>query len=91
MLLSGVVTVARPAPDLNPHGPDLRKRGKGRFQPGLCYRAASVARTPLTRGQFYGGTDGTKFIKTAPPMRLSCHPAAPLTEEEVIARARTDS
>jgi hypothetical protein len=41
----------------------------------------------LTRGQFYVGTDGTKFIKTATPMCLSYHPAAPLTEEEVIARA----
>jgi hypothetical protein len=44
----------------------------------------------LTRGQFYVGTDGTKFIKTATPMCLSYHPAAPLTEEEVIARARAD-
>jgi Helicase HerA, central domain len=44
----------------------------------------------LTRGQFYVGTDGTKFIKTATPLCLSYHPAAPLTEEEVIARARAD-
>jgi DNA helicase HerA-like ATPase len=44
----------------------------------------------LTRGQFYVGTDGTKFIKTATPMCLSYHPAAPLTEDEVIARARAD-
>jgi Helicase HerA, central domain len=44
----------------------------------------------LTRGQFYVGTDGTKFIKTATPMCLSYHPAAPLTEEEVIARARAN-
>jgi hypothetical protein len=44
----------------------------------------------LTRGQFYVGTDGTKFIKTATPMCLSYHPAAPLTEEEVITRARAD-
>jgi DNA helicase HerA-like ATPase len=44
----------------------------------------------LTRGQFYVGTDGTKFIKTATPMCLSYHPAAPLTEQEVIARARAD-
>ena len=42
----------------------------------------------LTRGQFYVGTDGTKFIKTATPMCLTYHPPAPLTEEEVIARAR---
>jgi hypothetical protein len=44
----------------------------------------------LTRGQFYVATEGTKFIKTATPMCLSYHPAAPLTEEEVIARARAD-
>jgi hypothetical protein len=44
----------------------------------------------LTKGQFYVGTDGTKFIKAATPMCLSYHPAAPLTEEEVIARARAD-
>jgi Helicase HerA, central domain len=44
----------------------------------------------LTRGQFYVGTEGTKFIKTATPLCLSYHPAAPLTEEEVIARARAD-
>jgi len=44
----------------------------------------------LTRGQFYVGTDGTKFIKTATPMCLSYHPAAPLTEEEVITRAHAD-
>lgn len=42
----------------------------------------------LTRGQFYVGTDGMKFVKAATPMCLSYHPAAPLTEEEVIARAR---
>jgi hypothetical protein len=41
------------------------------------------------RGRLYVGADGTKFIKTAAPMCLSAHPAAPLTEEEVIARART--
>jgi hypothetical protein len=47
--------------------------------------------TRLTRGQFYVGTDGTKFIKTATPICLSHHPAAPLTEEEeVLARARAD-
>jgi hypothetical protein len=44
----------------------------------------------LTRGQFYVGTEGTRFIKTATPLCLSYHPAAPLTEEEVIARARAD-
>jgi hypothetical protein len=45
----------------------------------------------LTRGQFYVGTDGTKFIKTATPMCLSYHPKAPLTEEEVIARAQNSA
>jgi hypothetical protein len=45
----------------------------------------------LARGQFYVATDGTKFIKTAAPMCLSYHPAAPLTEEEVIARARANA
>ena len=44
----------------------------------------------LTRGQFYVGTEGAKFIKTATPMCLSYHPAGPLTEEEVIARARAN-
>jgi hypothetical protein len=44
----------------------------------------------LTSGQFYIATEGTKFIKAATPMCLSYHPAAPLTEEEVTARARAD-
>jgi hypothetical protein len=44
----------------------------------------------LSKGQFYVGTEGTKFIKTATSLCLSYHPAAPLTEEEVIARARAD-
>ena len=44
----------------------------------------------LGRGQFYVGTEGTKFIKTATPLCLSYHPDGPLTEEEVIARARAD-
>jgi hypothetical protein len=61
-----------------------------RFQPGLCYPGRQRARDPLTRGQFHVRTDGTKFIKTARPMCQCYHPAAPLTEEEVIARARTD-
>jgi hypothetical protein len=61
-----------------------------RFQPGLCYPGRQRGRDPLTRGQFYVGTDGTRFIKTARPMCLSYHPAPPLTGEEVIARARTD-
>jgi hypothetical protein len=58
-----------------------------RFQPGLCCPCRRRGRDPLTRGQFYVGTDGTKFIKTATSMRLGYHPAAPLTEEQVIACA----
>ncbi|HEX4830813.1 MAG TPA: DUF87 domain-containing protein [Trebonia sp.] len=42
----------------------------------------------LSRGQFYVGTEGTRFLKAATPLCLSYHPSAPLTEEEVIARAR---
>jgi hypothetical protein len=42
----------------------------------------------LTTGQFYVATEGTRFVKTATPLCLSHHPSAPLTEEEVIARAR---
>jgi hypothetical protein len=41
----------------------------------------------LTPGQFYIGTEGTSFVKAATPMCLSYHPAAPLTEEEVVLRA----
>jgi hypothetical protein len=60
------------------------------FLPGLCYPGPQRGQDPLTRSRCYVGTDGTKFIKTATPMCLSYHPADPLTEEEVIARARTD-
>jgi hypothetical protein len=42
----------------------------------------------LTTGQFYVATEGTGFVKTATSLCLSHHPSAPLTEEEVIARAR---
>ena len=42
----------------------------------------------LPRGQFYIATEGTSFAKAATPMCLSYHPAAPLTEEEVVIRAR---
>jgi hypothetical protein len=38
--------------------------------------------------QFSIATEGTSFVKAATPMCLSHHPASPLTEEEVIARAR---
>ena len=59
------------------------------FQPGLCYPGRQRGQDPLTR-QVLCRADGPEFIKTASPMCLSYHPAAPLTEEEVIARARTD-
>jgi hypothetical protein len=42
----------------------------------------------LTTGQFYVATDGTRFTKTATSLCLSHHPSAPLSEEEVIQRAR---
>jgi hypothetical protein len=42
----------------------------------------------LTAGQFYIGTEGTSFLKAGTPMCLSYHPPSPLTEEEVLARAR---
>jgi hypothetical protein len=42
----------------------------------------------LSAGQFYIGTEGTSFVKAATPMCLSYHPAGPLTEEEVVMRAR---
>jgi DNA helicase HerA-like ATPase len=42
----------------------------------------------LRAGQFYIATEGTSFAKAATPLCLSHHPASPLTEEEVIARAR---
>ena len=42
----------------------------------------------LRAGQFYIGTEGTSFVKAATPMCLSYHPEAPLTEEEVVIRAR---
>jgi Helicase HerA, central domain len=42
----------------------------------------------LRAGQFYIGTEGTSFVKAATPMCLSYHPEGPLTEEEVVIRAR---
>jgi len=42
----------------------------------------------LRPGQFYVATDGSRFVKTATRLCLSYHPDGPLTEEEVIARAR---
>lgn len=42
----------------------------------------------LKAGQFYLGTEGTSFVKAATPLCLSHHPEGPLTEEEVVTRAR---
>lgn len=42
----------------------------------------------LKAGQFYLGTEGTSFVKAATPLCLSHHPEGPLTEEEVVMRAR---
>ncbi|MBB4917557.1 ATP-binding protein [Streptosporangium saharense] len=41
----------------------------------------------LTTGQFYLAAEGTPFAKTLVPLCLSHHPKAPLTAEEVVARA----
>jgi hypothetical protein len=84
------------------HNDDRKRPGrikiKGARSPVQIGAAREVAKAKggdvpdiarFTRGQFYVGTDGTKFIETATPMCLSYHPAAPLTEK-VIARARAD-
>jgi hypothetical protein len=42
----------------------------------------------LKAGQFYFATEGSGFRKVRTPMCLSYHPSSPLTEEEVIRRAR---
>lgn len=42
----------------------------------------------LTRGEFFVATDATGFRLTTVPMCLSHHPPSPLTEDEVIDRAR---
>jgi len=41
----------------------------------------------LGAGQFYLATEGSAFRRIGAPMCLSHHPASPLTEDEVIARA----
>ncbi|MEV0357555.1 zonular occludens toxin domain-containing protein [Nocardia sp. NPDC050697] len=43
----------------------------------------------LAAGSFYGTTEGAGFAKLAAPMCLSHHPASALTEDEVLARAKT--
>jgi hypothetical protein len=42
----------------------------------------------LTSGQFYAAGDGFSFVKVKTPLCLSYHPAAPLTPEQVVERAR---
>jgi hypothetical protein len=42
----------------------------------------------LKSGQFYVAIEGVAFTKVRTPLCLSYHPKAPLTTEEVIARAR---
>jgi hypothetical protein len=42
----------------------------------------------LTSGQFYAAGDGFSFLKVKTPLCLTYHPAAPLTPEQVIERAR---
>ncbi|WP_320066742.1 ATP-binding protein [Micromonospora sp. RTGN7] len=41
----------------------------------------------LTSGQFYAAGEGFPFVKVDTPLCLTHHPKAPLTPEEVIARA----
>jgi hypothetical protein len=42
----------------------------------------------LKSGQFYAAVEGAAFAKIRTPLCLSYHPKAPLTTEEIIARAR---
>ncbi|TDC45853.1 ATP-binding protein, partial [Micromonospora sp. KC207] len=41
----------------------------------------------LTSGQFYAAGEGFSFVKVDTPLCLTHHPKAPLTPEEVVARA----
>jgi hypothetical protein len=50
-------------------------------------RVPDIAR--LATGQFYATGAGFGFVKIQVPMCLSHHPPAPLTVEEVVARARS--
>ena len=45
----------------------------------------------LGSGQFYAAGEGFSFVKVKTPMCLSYHPKAPLSPEEVVARARTSA
>ncbi|MEV4350618.1 DUF87 domain-containing protein [Actinoplanes sp. NPDC049596] len=42
----------------------------------------------LTAGEFYIALEGEVPVRTRTPMSLSHHPSSPLTDEEVVARAR---
>ncbi len=42
----------------------------------------------LDRGQFYVTSERLSFVQTQTPQCLTYHPASPLTEEEVVERAR---
>jgi hypothetical protein len=42
----------------------------------------------LTKGQFYAAIEGGAFRRLQAPLCLSHHPHSPLTEEDVLARAR---
>jgi hypothetical protein len=42
----------------------------------------------LGRGQFYAAIEGAEFQKLQAPLCLTYHPKSPLTEEEVLQRAR---
>ncbi|RKN51043.1 ATP-binding protein [Micromonospora endolithica] len=44
----------------------------------------------LSSGEFYAAGEGFSFVKVRTPLCLTHHPKAPLTPEEVVARARTD-
>lgn len=43
----------------------------------------------LTKGQFFAASDGLAFQKIRSPLCLSHHPASPLTQEEIVALARS--
>ena len=49
-------------------------------------RVDDISRLPT--GRFYGASEGVAFAKIQTPLCLSHHPEGPLTEEEVLRRAR---
>ncbi|WP_242419391.1 hypothetical protein, partial [Frankia sp. CpI1-P] len=50
--------------------------------------AADIGR--LGVGEFYATSEALTFEKIRTPLCLTHHPASPLTDEEVIARAKGD-